>query len=145
METKYKVITVVVVIATAFAAGRYSVPVQVKDEKTKVDTSVVQKDKNTVTHVVTVIKPNGEKVITRDTREKTETDKKNDIAESEIKTVTKESRHFAIFALAGIDISNPGKGFSPGINLQTTLVGPTLVDGQCFLNGNCAVGLGLQF
>lgn len=143
METKYKILTGVIIVATAFAAGRYSVPVQVKDEKVKVDTSVVQKDKNTVTHVVTVIKPSGEKVITRDTTEKTETDKKNDIAETETKTVTKETDKFTISALAGIDLGSKSPTY--GIGLQKNLIGPIIGGVFGFNTGIYGMSVGLQF
>ncbi len=143
MDTKYKVIAGVSIVALSFAAGRYSVPLQVKEEKAKADNSVVERQKDIVTKVVTVTKPNGEKVRTKDVVETVHTDRKNDIKEIESKTVTKDSDKFYISGLTGIDIAS--KSFMYGLSLQKNIIGPIIGGAFGFNTGVYGLSIGLQF
>lgn len=158
MTLKYKIIISIIVVATAYAFGRYSAPEKVKTvvqtvevEKKVTDTQTDRdKHKKTVVHEVT--KPDGTKETTTEITEDTNTDRKTSSTTDDTKTasqvteVTKSGKRLNISAMAGapIDFTKP---VSPiiGAEVSTNLIGPVRLGVWGLNNATGGVTIGLDF
>lgn len=161
MQTKYKVIIVVVVILTSFAVGRYTVPTKIKIE-TKIvevikevkvkDTSETKKKDKIYTKIVDT-KPDGSKTETTVIAEKdasvTKTDTKVDLDDNKtadkIKEVVKDSGHLNLSFLAGVDVAHPGNGLLYGGHIIRDIIGPINIGIWGLTNGTAGCSIGLTF
>ncbi len=159
METRTKLLIVTVSIASAFAAGRYSVP-----QKIKIETKIVEiekksestdvatnKKKRKKTTVVETVKPDGEKTttteITDDVAYNTDSSTKN------VETGSKETNKtdekisspdkVSVLALGGVDIFS-GK-ITYGASLSKPFAGPMTFGLFGFNDGRMGFSLGLTF
>lgn len=151
MDTKYKVIIVVVTLTAAFAAGRYTVP-----EKIKVETKVVevekkvtdiQKDTKKKTTVVETVKPDGSKQVTTVIDEDSSTDKKSqtdkDTTSDTTKVVESGTQKVTISALGGIDINKTVPVF--GASITKPVLGPLTLGLFGLSSGVGGASVGLTF
>lgn len=146
MTTKVKAVSVIVLLATSFAFGRYSIQqVSVSTNgtiKVNKDTKI---DKDT--HKVTIITkdPTGKEVtiITEDS--KTTTDKIEKSIADKNQTVTPQKRStLNISALASMNFLN---GFVPvyGASVSKEILGPITVGVFALTNSTFGISLGLNF
>lgn len=149
MNAKTKVIIIVLALATSFAAGRFLIPQKIVTQTKTVTVEVEKEKQDTNTHTETVDKilPDGTKTITTvtDTSTKTTTTESNST-----KTDTKSETTYAkdgvtISALAGIDVTNPAKGFVYGASISKPILGPISFGAFGLTNGTVGVSLGLKF
>lgn len=162
MQTKYKVLIIVIVGATGVAVGRYTVPVKIKTEIKTVeviktvtvqDTSADKKvHKETTT--TTTTKPDGSKeskttvVEDSDFKKDTTIVKNEDDAKfSDSKTeITKTGSRLNISALAGAPVSLHGLGnFTYGLHISRDLIGPVSVGLFGMSDGVAGISIGLTF
>lgn len=165
MQTKYKVILVVVTLATTFAVGRYTSPEKVKIEK-QVVTVEKQVDKtktNTKSHehkdttIVETVKPDGTKTTVTHTTDDTHTGEdsqsiasnSSSTQQNESKEVSRSSSHLTISALAGPQLSfSHGLSTGPfayGVHVSRPLIGPINMGLWGLNTGVVGVSLGLTF
>lgn len=169
LTLKQKVGGVVVYTLLCVSVGRYTVATSIKTEKTqaKTDTSVVTddskkkqdttKDKHEKTVIVEIDKPDGTRkkttIITQDdsyqnkvTHDVVTTDdtKKTDDTK-DTKTVTTDARTLHVYALAGMNISNPSQGVIYGAHVSKEIFGPASIGLFGLSNGTCGGSIGLSF
>lgn len=151
MNLKTKIITCVVVIATAFAFGRYSV--QSPTVKTIIDTQTdVQKNKDkdthTVTTIVTIKNPDGTVTETKKIDTTTETKStENDTKSSHIdQTITPPKlSKLNISVLGGNDFSRGLLVPTYGLSINKEFIGPITIGAFGLMNGVVGVSIGLNF
>lgn len=146
-KTQYGILALA--LLTAFASGRFLTPtktitevktvtiekiVEVKDTDEKKTTTVVQKPDGTTTTTTT-----------SDTTTHTSTTDDTSKATDSKKTVENNKSRYSLGFLAGTDITNLTKGYSPGLIGTVQFIGPIDIVGQGFLNGQVAAGLLLHF
>lgn len=151
METKYKVLIGVAVVATSFAAGRYTVP-----EKVRVETKVVEvekkvkdteKNKSKKTVIVKKEKPDGEKEVTTTITENTNsssvtaTDKKTDSDSTSEKT--RAASKLTIAPMIGFNVQTGQPVW--GASVSRDLFGPVNMGLWGLSNGTCGVSIGISF
>lgn len=144
-----KLIGGIVLAALLIAIGRFTAPEKVRVE-TKTITVEVEKEKqatDTKTKTVENDNKDGSKTITTvtDTSTHTTTNTDIDTKSDSVKETTYAKDGVTISALAGIDVTNPSKGFVYGASLSKPILGPIsiIVEGQS--NKVISVGLGLKF
>jgi len=160
MKLQYKVLIGAAVVAGAFAAGRFSSPVEVREvEKIKVvqvEKKVeAAKEKRDVVTVV-VAKPDG--TTTTTTTDKTTvdtaatTDTSTVAAGEKSKVSTYKRPDWSVTAFAGTDfqgVKRSGYSLSGpvvfGAEVQRRVLGPFHVSGLVMSNGTLGVGLGITF
>lgn len=114
MNTFTKILIAIAVLVAAFAVGRYTAP-----EKVKIETKVVEIEKQVVVHDTTTKKkvthivithPDGTKeetTITEDiTKEKDKTSNTHEDKQETVKEETKSSSKLTLSALAGVHVSS---------------------------------------
>lgn len=162
MQTKYKITIAVISLATAFAFGRYSVPLSTKEETktTQAENKSKEADADTInkkhvkTVVVDIIKPDGTKQKTTTTIQDDSTEKKTKVSDSDATSktsdVSKETKRsgsrLTISALAGTKISFSGP-FTPiyGGMVTKDVLGPINVGAFGFSSGLGGISAGLSF
>lgn len=154
---KYKIIALLVSLATAFAFGRYTVP-----EKIKIEKQIVEVEKKTETESTdkrlhkkikkTIVKkPDGttesSTTITYDSDDKKDTKQSDQLAKSvdEKKEVTKQGSPVTISALAGVNVTSPSSGIVYGASVTKPILGPVTVGGFGLSNGTAGGSVGLTF
>lgn len=146
LTTKTKIIVSIVVMAVAFASGRYSVsnPTVKTHEvvNTDSDTKV-----NKETHKVTTITEDkdGKKTTTITEDSDTKADKTTDTNKTLDQTVTPQKTGTVnISALAGLSFDGT---FKPayGASVSKELIGPLIVGAFGLTNGTIGLSLGLNF
>jgi len=156
MTTKTKIITGIVIVATAFAFGRYSAPERVRTEvKTvEVEKKTETKESNTNRHkettTVTITKPDGSTETTTKTTEDTnlKTDSKlvDDTTKSSdtTKEVTRGGNKLSIAALSGINYSKPDQ-LIYGASVSKELIGPITLGAFGLTDKTVGISIGLNF
>lgn len=163
MSTKAKVITSVIVITSAFALGRYTVPTKVITEtkivevekKTEDKKQDVEKNTKKRTETTETVKPNGEKTTTTVVTEETNTDKKTDKISTTDKTTDSESKKevvsgqdkVTISLLGGVQLFN-NNGINSlvyGLGISKPVLGPITIGAFGFNDGRVGCSLGLTF
>lgn len=156
METKTKIIIVVVALATAFAVGRYTVP-----EKVRIETKIVEVEKKTTdkekdknehkkTTIVVVTKPDGTResttTITDDTNTNSKTHSTDDKSTTTEKTkeITAGTQKTTVLGLVGMNLT---KAALPdyGLSVSKPILGPVSVGVFGFKSGIVGAGVGLSF
>lgn len=151
MELKTKVIIGSVALATAFAAGRFTVP-----EKTKIVTQTVEVEKknqdikqkvNKTTKTVIVKNKDGSETITKTTNlnQNTDDQSKTTIDQSTDKsseTVRGDSK-VTISALAGYDFKSGGLAY--GASVSKPVIGPITIGIFGLTNETFGCSVGLTF
>lgn len=157
METRTKILILVLVLVSGVAIGRYSVPVNVTEQhstnETKDKTSNTEKDKTVTTKKSETKLPDGtvktetEIVETTQTRKNTEVTSTKQTTDSVEKVRANES--LTISAMVGADPFNLTNGYSLGVGIQkpVPILGIPLVFGAWGLPSNKLYGLsaGLRF
>lgn len=168
MNKTYAIIALVL-LATAFAFGRYTVPETVRTE-TKIEyiekkTTETDEKKNTKLdtnrHTVTTkteeVRPDGTKLITTKTEEvenkfreterttsiKEQVDKQ--LNEERLKLVESARDRVTISALAGVTVTNLAQPIVFGGHISKPLLGPITVGVWGLSNATAGASLGLQF
>ncbi len=155
MSNKYKVLIAIVLLATAYATGRYMAPEKVKTEVkiVEVDRKTSTTDTNTNKHketkVTETVLPDGTKKTETTTIEdsnrqsdrtsvtdskKTETDKTE---------IVKSSSHLVVSALLGADFSNSTQVY--GASATKNLIGPITLGAWGLSNATGGFSIGLSF
>ena len=148
MQVKYKVIISVVVLAVAFASGRYSVNSSPNTKTTEVVKTNTQEQTDQNKHIVTVITKDcktGKEVttITEDdvVREKEAQKTVTDL----LQTVTQQQRSkFNVSALADVDLTSAFKP-SYGISIEREVIGPITAGVYGLTNGVIGISIGVNF
>lgn len=152
MQTKYKVIIVVVSLATAFAVGRFTTPVKVKTETKIVEVDSSKKTSKDDEHKKTTItetdNKDGSKTITTvvtddrstNTSEVDNTNKSSDT----LKEVTRGSSQVTISILGGTNVTNPA-ALDYGLSATKPILGPITVGLFGFRSGLVGGSVGLTF
>lgn len=148
LSLKTKVIASVVVVATAFAFGRYSVnqtPAVHTIEDTKIDKDI---DKDKVTHTVTTItkKPDGSTVTQIDKKTEAKSEEKDDTIQHLDQTVTppKQSK-INISVLGANDFSKGLLAPTYGLSVSKEILGPITVGAFGLNHGVVGLSIGLDF
>ncbi len=141
---KRRIIISAVVVAAAFAAGRYTVPTNTTDVSTKhenVDTTTNKRKETTTTETV---RPDGTKETVTHTVE--DTDRKKVKREETVNTVETERSNskLSVSALAGVDVRSP-TGVIIGAHVTTALIGPVTLGVFGLQNGTVGMSVGLNF
>lgn len=168
MELKQKIIIGVVVVATAFAAGRFSAPEKIKIEKQvvtvekKVDDDKINTKTNTDrdhhkdTTVVEILKPDGTKETTTHTIDDDKVaskinqnidDKSVNTSEQivkETKEVTKSSSPVTISALGGIPLSFTSITPVWGASVSKPIIGPITIGAWGLSSREVGMSIGLE-
>ena len=138
-------------MSLAFAAGRYSVSQKtistkegiISDDKKKEDAET-----HTVTHTVTVVKPDGNSVTTTDTQTNI-SDKQidTDDTKTSISQVTSIAARSTIniSALAGVNANNLSQVPIYGISISKEVLGPITAGLYGLNNGILGVSIGVNF
>lgn len=149
METKYKVIVVVVSIATAFAVGRYTVPQKVLTvtRVVEVEKKLIETDKDTTkdTKIVEIVRPDGTKETTTIINEnkkvdQTVVDNKDSSSDAETET-EKTGSPVTINALAGLDLKSGATVF--GASVSKPVIGPIAIGLWGLTNATVGASIGL--
>jgi hypothetical protein len=163
MTTKTKIIISVVLLASSFAAGRFTLPAKVLEkEVVKTVEKVVEKKiyvkdttkkNNKVTITFTTIKPDGTKTIEKKVFDKNEieltqredTSIKDDKAvdKDKEKTVINDKDSFVISAGAKININNPNLSY--GILVDKRAIGPFHLGAFGFTDTSFGMTVGIGF
>jgi lipopolysaccharide export LptBFGC system permease protein LptF len=163
MNLKVKIIITVLVVAGAFAAGRYSLPAKIIEKehvvyKEKiVEKKVLVKDQNTKKNIVTIrlvtIKPDGTRTIETKTYDKSEieitqnstTDIKNDITKvaDKEKTTIFNKDSLLISALMKTNFTNPSPSY--GIMINKRIFGPFYLGAFGYTDASLGMSLGISF
>ena len=159
IDIKYKVVIVVISLASSFAIGRYTVP-----EKVRIETKIVEvekksdskeQDSNKNNHkkivIVRVVKPDGEKQTTVTSTDESTENKKNvekvssdtQIAKEDKKEVTGNQQKVTISALVGGDITTRLPVY--GLSITRPILGPLTVGLFGLSNGSIGASVGLTF
>jgi len=148
LSLKNKVIISIVVIATTFAFGRYSVnqtPAVHTVEDVKTDKDI---DKDKVTHTVTTVtkKPDGTEVTTIDKKTESKSQEKDKITEHLDQTVTpsKQSK-VNISVLGANDFSKSIPVPIYGVSFNKEFLGPITIGAFGLKNGVIGLSIGLDF
>jgi|SRR5579859_3671679 len=164
LNTKQKAILSIIVIAIAFALGRYTVPVKIKTEiktiyiektDTKVSTSTEKKKKKKVT-IVEDDSPNGTKHKVTTITDDTDSDHKSDTSTvtavqqttDATKEVKKDSGHLNLSLLTGASVlGQPGinSGIIYGGHITRDIFGPLNIGVWGLSNGTAGLSIGLRF
>lgn len=161
MTTKTKIIIVSVSLATAFAAGRYSLPEKIRIEtktvevEKKSDSKDTDAQKNTHKKTITkeTIKPDGTKtvttVVTDDSVASTKTiDKQVDLTNKDISSVSEKSHSsdkVTISALGGVSFNSSTPVFVYGASVSKPILGPITVGLWGLSNASFGASAGLSF
>lgn len=149
MTLKAKIVICFAILATAFAAGRYSVSgaiVKTTEQTTTDTTKQVDKDTHKNTTTVTEEDGTGKKktttVVTEDTTTRSKTDEVIKDDKSSVTTPVKRNT-LNVSALASVDIKN----FVPvyGLSITKEVLGPVTVGAFGLTSGVVGVSLGLNF
>lgn len=127
----------IILLLAAFATGRYTAP-----EKVKVETKTVEVEKVKEKIKTVVVKnPDGSSttttIVDRDSSKGKETDTTKEVDNKKSST--------SISALAGIDITNPAKGYVFGAHVSKRLLGPIEFGVFGLTNGTAGISAGLRF
>lgn len=146
-----------VMLATAFAFGRYTVAVKtvtvtktVEVEKKVTDIDAEQK-KHTKTTVVETQSPDGAKTKTTTITQDTDSKKNTDIVdntkkdETDIKTVTEAGSKVTISALGGVHINGLSSKLIYGVSVSKPILGPITAGAFVLSEPAAGVSLGLTF
>jgi len=152
MTTKQIVIISIVVIAAAFAFGRWSAPEHVKiqtvEVEKKTDDKKVVVDDNKKTTITETDKPDGTKtkvtVITDNKNSKSEDKSTDDTTKTVSKEIDKSSSKVTISMLAGASLTKLGTPIYGGA-ISRPILGPITVGVFGFQNGVAGVSVGLTF
>lgn len=156
---KHKIAAVGVGLATAFAAGRYTLPTKIKTEiKTVTVEKIVykkaiesQKNTHKKTMVVEIIKPTGEKQTTTVTTDESVSDKKT-VADKTTDTIQKQDAKqevtgsvskVTISALGGVNIETGLPTY--GASITKPILGPVTVGIFGLSNGTAGASVGITF
>lgn len=146
MTTKVKVIIGLIVVFTAFAAGRYSAPEKIKTVTVEVEKKTKETDTTKEVHrtITTIERPDGTKETT--ITEDTATEKKSNTTDDKSLTSTKEitkGSSTTILALLGVDFNSPGVLY--GVSVSRPVIGPISIGVWTFTNKTAGLGIGLAF
>lgn len=150
MTTKTKVIASIVVVATSFAFGRYSVnqpSIKTKEEIKTDSTSNTDKDTRTTKTKVTVKTPDGTEKTTEttDTTTTSKTTKQTDSDTNIQQIVESKSSRINISVLGANDFSRGALIPTYGISASKEFIGPITVGAFGLMNGVVGVSIGLDF
>lgn len=155
-----KYIYVLIALVVAFAAGRYSVPINVKTDTTASSKETEKKSENTNTQkhtkttIVDTTNPDGSKshTVTKETElnneKKTTETSANTRSETSSKEVARAGSRLNISALAGSKISSistSGLELDYGAMVSRDLIGPISVGAFGFKSGVAGVAVGITF
>lgn len=127
----------IVLLLAAFATGRFTAPERVKVETRTVEVEKIKEQVRTVT----VTKPDGSSTTT--TVIDRNIDRNSD--SSTIKETDNKKSSLSINALAGLDITNPTKGYVFGAHVSKRLLGPIEFGVFGLTNGTAGISAGLRF
>lgn len=152
MQTKYKVLSGIMICVTVFAFGRYTAPVVIKTEtvevEKKTESSSSDLDKHKETTKKEVVNADGSKETTTTTTEDTshhKDKKETDSASKSDKTeIVKAKDSVTISALGAVIISAPTTMYY-GLQVSKPMLGPIVVGAFAFTDGRAGVSVGLQF
>lgn len=151
MSTRNKVILCVILLATSYAAGRYTTPQSIKivevEKKVAKDSTKTEKDSHKKVVTKKVTHPDGTTDETTTTTDDTSSSKqtKSVVADDKSKSseIIKSSGILTIEALAGV---NPLDGkFAYGASISRNLIGPIRLGAWGLTSGQIGVSLGLGF
>lgn len=131
----------IIIIVIAFYVGKHYSPTKVE---TKVITVEVEKAKIVEKKVIVEkVNPDGSK--TTVTTIDTNTEKQTTTASNN--TVTKENKKqpLSVYAMGGLDVTNPSGGFIVGAHVSKQLLGPLSFGLFGLTNGTAGISLGLSF
>lgn len=149
---KTKIIIALVLLAGAYATGRYMSPEKIKVEK-EVVTQVVEKIKTktvsdlekTITETINV---DGSRSIITVLRRKTSKENEKDTeSKTEVKEITdiqNRTNSVTINALGGLNVLDPKAGLIVGGQISKPLLGPVVLGIWGMSNKTAGVSLGLQ-
>lgn len=156
-----KVFIGTVVLGAAFAFGRYTAPEKVKTEIKTVEVKVkdesvnsnLNKNKHKKTKTVEVIKPNGEKIVTTVTDERTGVDKTtqkdtkttSSSDKQENKEVTYAKDKVTLSLLAGKQFSDFSAAPVFGAHITKPVLGPITLGAFVFTNSLVGLSVGVNF
>lgn len=131
----------ILMIVAIFYAGRYTAPTKVETKTVTVEvekTKVVEKKV-----IVEKTNPDGSKttVTTVDTNTETQTDSTSNT------TTVKENKKSTlnVYAMGGLDVTNPANGFIVGAHVSKQLIGPISIGLFGFTNKTAGVSIGMSF
>lgn len=152
---KTKIIISIIVLITAFAFGRYTVPEKTTSKDIYKESSSKTTEKDKETHKKTIItettKPDGTKEKTTTVTEDSENHKTTDSTktsdkEKETETIRGDSK-VTVSMLGGVGLSNPSE-FLVGVAVSKPILGPVTVGlwglnkyGTTNFNGGASLGL----
>lgn len=148
MDTKTKVIASVVVVATAFAFGRYTAPSDtVKTKESQQTDTNTQKNTETKKKTVITEDPSGKKVTTIE-EDTTTTTKKDKTTNTNIdQTITPSSKDIlnvsALVATDGFSLTNITPVY--GLSVSKNFIGPITVGAFGLTNRTIGISVGLNF
>jgi hypothetical protein len=159
IQTKYKVIVVIVALASSYAAGRWASPTKVvteiktvevekKTDKTATDTKSDDHKKITI---VEVQKPDGEKQTTTTITQDTSTNNKTTNSQTDSNSTTTDDKHLethseskvTISALGGYDVTRNSPVY--GLSCSKPILGPLTVGVFGLSNMTFGASVGLTF
>jgi len=133
----------IVLIAGAFYAGRYMAPTKIETKTVMVEVEKKHEDTKTNEVKVEIIKPDGTRTITTNTKTETKTDiEKNSRVDSNT-IVEHKSQGTNINILAGVDILNPKLVY--GGHITRDIFGPFSIGIFGFTNGLAGASVGFRF
>jgi len=152
MRLRYKLLIGAAVIVGAFAWGRFSAPVEIKEvQKIKIVEKEVVKEKKDVVTVVTE-KPDGTKTTVITDKTTTDTDAST-VATSDLfrsKSYKKPDWNVTLFAATNLKDTSLNGSFLGGpllfgAEVQRRILGPFHISGIVMTNWTVGVGLGVTF
>ena len=153
----------------SFAFGRYLTPEKIKIEtkteyvertdkdKNQKESTNTDKDSHIKRTTTEITKPDGTVIrrtkTEKDTSTQTSTDKtltekettEKRLTKEESKTIESGGSKVTVSVLAGLQVSDPTKGYQYGLHVTKPILGPITFGAWGFQNLNAGLSLGLQF
>jgi hypothetical protein len=147
LNTKTKIIGAVVLLAIAFASGRYSVQSPtVKLKESLVAVTQTNTEKTDHKKVVIDKKPDGEVTTTITDDTATDTQKTSDVTTKVSETITPSKvGTLNISALGALDFSSRLPVPTYGLSITKEVLGPVTVGAFGLMNGVAGVSVGISF
>lgn len=130
----------IIIIVLAFYVGRYTSPTKVETKNVTIEIEKIKQHQDTI--IVEKVNKDGSKETT--TRIITDTDKDASKTSEQTKIVENKPS-LNVYALGGLDVTNPANGFIVGAHVSKQLLGPISIGVFGFTNKTVGVSVGMSF
>lgn len=131
----------IIIIVIAFYSGRYTAPSKTETKTVEIEVEKIQEHQDKI--VIEKVNKDGSKETI--TRVITDRNKDTIKGSEETKIVENKKSPLNVYAMGGIDITNPANGFIVGAHVSKQLLGPVSIGVFGFSNKTVGVSVGMSF